>query len=131
MSSWLLFQSSLSTEFLGNWEKQESHKKCISTFNGTFQPCLRIFVNNVKPMPEILIENVSLKLRIASCINRWPEGKQYCQCSCIYIWRAKSKWYFHNAWKWITLRCFGEPITTDQDSLSFLRQATSCTPFLD
>lgn len=122
---------SLSTEFLGSWEKQESPKKYIATFSGTFHPCLRSFVNNVKTMPEILVENVSLKLPIASCISGWPEGKLYCQCSCIYIWRATSKWYFHNAWNWITLRCFGKPIIRDEDSLFFLKRATSCTPFLD
>lgn len=122
---------SLSTEFSGGWEKQESHMKYIAMFSDTFHFCLRTFVNNVKCMPEILIENADLKLPIASCISGWPRGRQSCQCSCIYIWTATSKWYFHNASDSITLRCFGKSISTDQASFSFLRQATSCTPFLD
>lgn len=125
----ILESFSLSAEFLGSWEKQRCHKKYIVTFSSTFHPHLRPFVNNVKIMPEILIENVSLELPIASCINGCLEGKQYCQCSCIFIQRAKSKWYFYNAWNWITLSCFGKPITTDQDSLSILKQVTSCTHF--
>lgn len=122
---WELF--SLSTEFSGGQKKQESHEKYVATFSGMFHFCLRTFVNNVKTMPEILIENVSLRLPIASSRSGWPRGKQRCQCSCIYIWRAKSKCYFHDASAWITLRCFGKFISADQGSLSFLRQATSCT----
>lgn len=127
IATWELF--SLSSEFSRGWEKQESHEKYFAPFRGTFHFCLRTFINSVKTMPEISIENVSLKLPIASNNSEWPGGKQCCQCSRIYIWRAKSKWYFHNARAWITLRCFGKFISTDQGPLSFLRQATSCTPF--
>lgn len=42
------------------------HEKYILTFITAFYPCIQTFTSNIKTMPAILINNMSLKILIAT-----------------------------------------------------------------
>lgn len=75
-AKWIL--TNLSAEFSGNKKNEGVQDKYIATLSAIFHLCLGTFVNDIKTMPEILIENISLKLPVASCVSEWLKGKPYC-----------------------------------------------------
>lgn len=45
---------------------EKIHEKYIPTFITAFYPCIQIFTSNIKTMPAILMNNMSLKILIAT-----------------------------------------------------------------